>query len=163
MHRTGIENPVAFGLKRLKKRSTDSIDLYDDFPEMMVSLIRHWRGKTNDDHDHDGKSDLLCIFQKYDEPVEAIHSALLEIVAIVHATIMHMVTYEIPTLEGFLQSQDSDGECQAAVKTITLLASLFTYEIDSARYDKQQWMRHYRSKSKSYFAPVYCTSLSIRP
>lgn len=58
------------------------------------------------------------------------NNALPEVAALSQATTTQRALEEAPTLEAFLQEEGSGSECQAAVQTVGLPASLFTYNHD---------------------------------
>lgn len=52
--------------------------------------------------------EVSCTCKQCDDSVGTVHSALLRVVGLTHATATHMATEETPTLEWFLQPQTPD-------------------------------------------------------
>lgn len=73
--RAGIKNQAADALLRIEKGGMNTIELDDDFPKTVVSLIYN-RGKVR--NDHDGNSELSRMRQQLANVVEKVDSALLE-------------------------------------------------------------------------------------
>lgn len=73
VQRVGIITQTADALSQLETGGTDTIELDDDLPEMLVSLIDH-RGKISDDRNEDPYLFFIC--QQCDDLVKTVNKAL---------------------------------------------------------------------------------------
>lgn len=109
MHSAVIKNQTHDASLWLKNGGTVIMDLKDEIPETMVSLVDEWGEKINDDHDI--HIDKYCTCQEFDDTVESISSALRKVATFTESATTHAVKENNTTLEEFLETQASDDEC----------------------------------------------------
>lgn len=95
-HRASIKNQDADRLFWLEAGGAYTTDWNDDFPDVLVSVIKKG-GKIN--FDHDRTFDILCISQRSDDTLKTVNSAIVEIAGLILATMTHMATKEAATLD----------------------------------------------------------------
>lgn len=96
---------------------------------MTVSLVEEKREKINGCHDI--IYSLPNTFQKCDDILETVNSALSKETTLTHTSIAHTAMEESPLSEEFL-ANDSDREGQAALQRFKFPALSSTYERDGA-------------------------------
>lgn len=80
----------------------------------MVSFLKHRGEKVNDDHDKNSGLEFIC--EQWGDTVYYGKSAFPEVAANALSSKAHVSTEETPTVEEFLQAQDTDHEGQGEVQ-----------------------------------------------
>lgn len=101
-------------------RGTDTTELNDDLPGMVVSIIQHPGEKIRDYHNR--KYEVLCTCHHFDETVWTVNKALPVVAALAYATTAHIETDGTSVLEQFLQARTPDDEYQAGAKSVRYFA-----------------------------------------